>query len=502
MTRACVVKALLLATMLVHLSCGTDDNGLDPAVAAPELIRSTATVGTTNTVILTGTVRPNGRSMVCFFEYGTTASYGQRTKDISIGSDGGEVVFRDTLRGLTSGATYHFRVVGSSSAGRLTGPDSVVTIPVLLIPPTIGVTTVIWAATNTAILASTVRPNGLSTVCSFEYGTSASYGQRTRDIDIGSSSGDVAFRDTLQGLTPGTTYHFRVIGFSSAGQQTGPDNLVTTLTTMPPPTVISSDVTTILAKSVILTATVRPNGLPTVCYVEYGTSSGYGQRTKDITIGSGIGNVQFRDTLQGLTPETTYHLRVVASSTAGLQTGSELVGTTPMEFVFPTKVGTRWNYTYSSYSSPNSYPVFGGIVTDRHASLIWTIGSTATINDSVISWIDLTGMDTVRTTHYEYGLVVSDSTHIAPLQGQWRMAHYRDQVIMNWYVTFVPSYPYDQILSRSSIESVDTLKITGFVGFGNEYFVRGVGLVRYTFAHATQTGHSSSELRLTSWSTP
>jgi hypothetical protein len=369
-----------------------------------------------------------------------------------------------------------------------------------LVTPEVVTSVATMAAASSVVLTGRVKPNGSRTICYFEFGTSPLYGERTKDLDIGSGSAYVEFRDTLLGLAPATTYHYRAVGSSSAGLRTGPDSVFVTATS--PPTIVSVNAVSTTPNSLLLVGTVRPNGLPAVCYFEYGTSPAYGQRTKDIDIGSGNAHVEFRDSLQGLVPGTTYHVRVVASSTDGQRAGSDLVVATLAESVFPTKVGTQWNYTYSSYSSPNSYPVYGGIVTDRRASMIWTIGSTSKVNDSLICRIDLTGVDTVRTTHYEYGLIVSDSTHIAPLQGQWRMVHYRDQVIMNWYATLVPSYPYDQSIPRSAIESADTLKISGFQGFGKEYYVKGVGLARYTWAHATQTGHSSLELRLTSWSSP
>ena len=130
------------------------------------------------------------------------------------------------------------------------------------------------------------------------------------------------------------------------------------------------------------------------------------------------------------------------------------------------------------------------------------MASSDPVNDSLVCRITVTGQDTLHTTHYEYGLVVSDTVTTALIQSQWRIVHYQDRVILNWYSTIAPAFYYDHSVLRSSIEAVDTLKISDYIYAGTEYFVQGVGLVRFTQGQASQSGWSKQELKLTSWSKP
>ncbi len=72
-------------------------------------------------------------------------------------------------------------------------------------------------------------------------------------------------------------------------------------------------------RSVTLNGTVNPEGLPvTSCVFEYGTTSAYGQSVPcSPAPGSGTSPVAVSAHLTGLTPEASYHYRLVASNGAG-----------------------------------------------------------------------------------------------------------------------------------------------------------------------------------------
>jgi hypothetical protein len=71
---------------------------------------------------LTGSVDPRGRSTSWYFEYGTGTGYGSRTPARS-GSGAGARGISAGVSGLSAGATYHFRLVASNSAGTTRGAD-------------------------------------------------------------------------------------------------------------------------------------------------------------------------------------------------------------------------------------------------------------------------------------------------------------------------------------------------------------------------------------------
>jgi len=83
-------------------------------------------------------------------------------------------------------------------------------------------------STTTATLHGTVNPNSLSTTYKFDYGLTTGYGTSTTPTSAGSGSSPVAESVSLTGLTPGTTYHFRVEATSSAGTTYGLDQTLIT----------------------------------------------------------------------------------------------------------------------------------------------------------------------------------------------------------------------------------------------------------------------------------
>jgi hypothetical protein len=64
-----------------------------------------------------GATNPPGIAEQCWFEYGSTLAYGNRTNAICSGTT------RATLAPLVPGTTYHYRAAASNSAGTTYGPD-------------------------------------------------------------------------------------------------------------------------------------------------------------------------------------------------------------------------------------------------------------------------------------------------------------------------------------------------------------------------------------------
>lgn len=77
-----------------------------------------------------------------------------------------------------------------------------------------------------------------------------------------------------------------------------------------------------------LRGTVNPSGSQTTAYFEYGTTTSYGQRTPDQVIPAGSADVNFSADVSGLTGNTLYHFRLVATNSNGTTQGSDLTFTT------------------------------------------------------------------------------------------------------------------------------------------------------------------------------
>jgi hypothetical protein len=166
---------------------------------------------------------------------------------------------------------------------------------------------------NSATLNGTLSG---ATAAHFEYGITSAYGSTVTIANP--ADGSVSAPTDL--LSPNTTYHFRL--FSNAGN--GEDLTFRTAPNPTPPGVenqIASDLTTGTAH---VTARLNPNGAETTYYFQYGRSTGYGNRTEELTV-SGTDPVTVEADLRGLRPYTQYHWRLFARNSAGRTLGRDRV---------------------------------------------------------------------------------------------------------------------------------------------------------------------------------
>ncbi len=163
---------------------------------------------------------------------------------------------------------------------------------------------------STATLTGTVND---ATTAHFEYGTTTSYGESTASepATAGAVEAEVA------GLTPNTTYHYRIVpddGTDTPGEDA-------TFTTAGPPTVTNQRSSDVTASSATVSTTINTRGLRTSYRIQWGTGTGYGRFTDVQTAESGTATGSF--TLSGLQPNRTYHWRTRASNAAGTTLGQD-----------------------------------------------------------------------------------------------------------------------------------------------------------------------------------
>jgi predicted lipoprotein with Yx(FWY)xxD motif len=89
-------------------------------------------------------------------------------------------------------------------------------------------------------LKGTIYPYNLDTTYHFELGTTTSYGTNVPTPDADAGAGSIAYvSQTVTGLQPNTTYHFRLVASNSSGPATGDtgDHVFTTPAdpSVPPP---------------------------------------------------------------------------------------------------------------------------------------------------------------------------------------------------------------------------------------------------------------------------
>ena len=213
----------LVATNASGTSRGTD--GVLATSSAVEAVTSPATKTTLTSATLNGLVNPRGHATTWYFEYGTSKSYGTKTALQSAGAGTSAVTVFALISGLTTGRTYHFRLVAMNTAGTANGSDLTFSTAVAPIAATAAATTV---AATSATLNGTVNPNGRPTSWYFEYGTTTAYGSTTSSKNAGSGTASVKVTASLSKLTTGTAYHFRLVAKSDAGTSRGTDETFAT----------------------------------------------------------------------------------------------------------------------------------------------------------------------------------------------------------------------------------------------------------------------------------
>src|SRR3954468_590100 len=248
------MRGLLRTVVVAALALGAVTLVQGASAAAPTAITGSvsAVAGTSATV--NGTVNPGSVATDWWFEYGTSTSYGPKTATTAAGSGSANIAVSKGLTGLTPATTSHYRLVTRNTTATVNGGDGIFTTaspPVVVTSPATGV------GPTTATLGGTVNPNGEATTWYVEYGTSTSYGTKSATADAGSGTTAKAVSVGVSGLTVGKTYHFRLVGTSSAGTVQGAD---ASFATAEAPGASTSAASSIGNTSARLNASVDPNG--------------------------------------------------------------------------------------------------------------------------------------------------------------------------------------------------------------------------------------------------
>ena len=93
-----------------------------PPTGRPVVITNPATLVTSSSARLNGTVDPHGLSTTVYFQYGRTISYGSRTPNQTKTGNYYQNVTAN-ISALSAHTTYHFRIVGINAAGARYGGD-------------------------------------------------------------------------------------------------------------------------------------------------------------------------------------------------------------------------------------------------------------------------------------------------------------------------------------------------------------------------------------------
>ena len=327
----------LVASNSLGTTDGTDQTFTTLTPGAPLIDSESSGNVTATAAVLTAEVNPNGTDTTYYFEYVDDADYNPSAPDpysagtqiplppgTDIGNGTADQSATVNVSGLTQDTTYHYRVVAINSVSTTDGTDQTVTTASQLAPSVDSESVNVGA--DSAMVNAQINPNYADSAYYFEYVDAADYAPGATDPysagskapappgnDIGSTNSDETASVNIVGLTPGTTYHYRVVAVNAMGTTYGLDQTFTTYV------VLTAPAENVTQTSATLTAALKPNGSDMIYDFEYGTGTSYGRRAplSDVDVGSGSSVLKVSQAISGLVANQTYHYRVAVSTDGG-----------------------------------------------------------------------------------------------------------------------------------------------------------------------------------------
>jgi hypothetical protein len=188
----------------------------------PQLIVNYTTTGTDDVIPTTPTI--SGSSLT---DNGQTVSWSGASDDVALQwyyiYRNGELIhvsastdssYTDSNGLPATNYTYMVRSVDSS--GNVSGDSNTLSVRTTGKPNTVDFSMVSVTST-TATVKAHMNANGLTTTANFAYGTTSALGSTTSNQNIGNGTSPVQVDETITGLSPNTTYYFRVQGSNTSG---------------------------------------------------------------------------------------------------------------------------------------------------------------------------------------------------------------------------------------------------------------------------------------------
>lgn len=299
-----------------------------PAAPAPAVTAGVPSAIGEKSVVLNGTVNPEGNDSTWYFQYGTTAGYGSQSTGGTVSGSSAATPVSDQLSNLQPDTTYHYQLLATNAAGTNTTTDGTFTTAKGTAPVLDSYTATGNGSNDPTVqvLSFAIDGDGYTTTYQVNWGTTTSYGHSS-PVENSASAAGTANSDsyTLTGLTPQTTYHYQVVATNRWGTTTGTDQTFTTPAAPKP--AVSQFLTTYAGQtSAKGTFHVNDEGYPTTVTVDYGPTTSYGSNSG--TASASGSNAVIAFTMDNLAPGTVYHWRAAATNKWGTSYGPDETFTT------------------------------------------------------------------------------------------------------------------------------------------------------------------------------
>ncbi|MGH2903272.1 MAG: hypothetical protein ACRDK7_06780 [Solirubrobacteraceae bacterium] len=271
---------------------------------------------------LNGAIEPGGIEATYYFQYGSTEMLGNSIPASPEPAGTTTRAVSQVLSNLAPHTPYYYRLVGESvEPGAVPRYGAIEHFTTATHPPTV-TASVETVTQDSAVITATIAPEGVETSYMIVYSpcslTRWNIGTCTKDttatVQLAAASGPTPVNVVLEKLAPDMEYVYEVTATNGSRAATMPATFVTAPLF---PEAITLGAGEVGSTSGVVYAGVNPQGSDTTYLFEYGTTDSYGVETSEGDAGSAAAYGDVSAALTGLSPDATYHYRVVATNNTG-----------------------------------------------------------------------------------------------------------------------------------------------------------------------------------------
>ncbi len=300
----------------------------DAGAGKPEVTVNTNALATNSTVVLNGSVNPNGATTTFWYDYGEGANLVSSSTGYSIGSGFVAISAPSYIEGLKANTTYRYQLVAKNKFGTVKSDVfSFKTTTEAPLPPGSEPIVTTGSATEigrtTANLRGSLNARGWESMYWFEFGETKELGFATDLKSAGNANEETKVSVAMKELKPVTLYYFRLNAQNQYGTVRGEIESFTTTGPATPlvPSVYENKPINVTSTGATLKGLINPNASKTTYWFEYG----YGETLGDIvakstpvqTLPDGTEKVSVSVKITGLKKDTNYLYRIVAKNEVG-----------------------------------------------------------------------------------------------------------------------------------------------------------------------------------------
>lgn len=226
--------------------------------------------------------------------------------------------FTSNLSGLVPNTTYYVRAFAINAMGTAYGSQYSFKTSGLL--ANVATTNLIMVSSTVIYATGNISSDGGSNLTNRGFCYATTTNPTTSNSIVNSNSGTGSFESYITGLKPNTNYYVRAYAINATGTAYGSQMSITTDLGLPTITTTSISYGRTTA---IIGGNVTSDGGSAITYrgVVYATTNNPTTSNNIVLSGTGIG--AFTSNLSGLSPNTTYYIRVFAINSYGVVYGSQ-----------------------------------------------------------------------------------------------------------------------------------------------------------------------------------